>query len=155
MFMPAGTAYVYMTYGMYYCFNISSKELGAAVLIRSLEPIQGIEKIEELRKMKMKNKISAKKFKTTELCNGPSKLCIGLDIRKDNLNRVDLCENDMLWLESPIDETDFTLVTCARIGIASCGEEWANKPLRFYIYQNLNVSKRDKKAEKYMESITL
>lgn len=41
MFMVEGTAYVYMTYGMYHCFNISSVEPGAAVLIRALEPMEG------------------------------------------------------------------------------------------------------------------
>lgn len=41
--MPAGTTYVYITYGMYHCFNISSKEPGAAVLLRALEPVSGIE----------------------------------------------------------------------------------------------------------------
>lgn len=50
--MQPGTAYVYMTYGMYYCFNISSIEPGAAVLLRALEPIEGISRMKELRIMK-------------------------------------------------------------------------------------------------------
>ena len=41
MYAAAGTSYVYFIYGMYYCFNISSKESGACVLIRALEPVQG------------------------------------------------------------------------------------------------------------------
>ena len=41
MYGPPGTAYVYFIYGMYHCFNISSKEAGACVLIRALEPISG------------------------------------------------------------------------------------------------------------------
>ena len=41
MFMSPGTAYVYIIYGMYHCLNISSKEPGACVLIRALEPITG------------------------------------------------------------------------------------------------------------------
>ena len=41
MYAASGTSYVYFIYGMYYCFNISSKESGACVLIRALEPIQG------------------------------------------------------------------------------------------------------------------
>lgn len=49
MYMPAGTCYVYMTYGMYYCLNISSEEPGAAVLIRALEPLMGITFMEEKR----------------------------------------------------------------------------------------------------------
>ena len=41
MYGPPGTAYVYFIYGMYHCFNISSKESGACVLIRALEPLTG------------------------------------------------------------------------------------------------------------------
>lgn len=47
--MLPGTAYVYMTYGMYHCFNISSKEPGAAVLIRAVIPILGLEEITNFR----------------------------------------------------------------------------------------------------------
>jgi DNA-3-methyladenine glycosylase len=49
MYMPAGTTYVYFTYGMYFCFNISSVEPGAAVLLRALEPIQGLEIMKKFR----------------------------------------------------------------------------------------------------------
>lgn len=49
MFMPPGTSYVYMTYGMYYCFNISAAEPGAAVLIRALEPLEGLDCMRNLR----------------------------------------------------------------------------------------------------------
>lgn len=41
MYAPPGTTYVYFIYGMYYCFNISSQEAGACVLIRALEPFAG------------------------------------------------------------------------------------------------------------------
>lgn len=49
MYMPVGTSYVYMTYGMYYCINISSLEPGAAVLLRGLEPLEGIDYMKKLR----------------------------------------------------------------------------------------------------------
>lgn len=49
MFMKPGTAYVYMTYGMYFCFNISSIEPGGAVLLRALEPVLGMEYMFEQR----------------------------------------------------------------------------------------------------------
>lgn len=49
MFMPPGTSYVYMTYGMYHCFNISAAEPGAAVLIRALEPLEGLDFMRQLR----------------------------------------------------------------------------------------------------------
>lgn len=49
MFMPPGTSYVYMTYGIYHCFNISAAEPGAAVLIRALEPLEGLDIMRQLR----------------------------------------------------------------------------------------------------------
>lgn len=52
MYMTPGTSFVYLTYGMYYCMNISSKGDGAAVLLRSLEPLEGIEEMTELRTSK-------------------------------------------------------------------------------------------------------
>lgn len=49
LYMDPGTCYVYMTYGMYHCMNISSKGDGSAVLIRAVEPLNGIEHITKLR----------------------------------------------------------------------------------------------------------
>lgn len=42
MFMAAGTAYVYSVYGLHHCLNVSSREPGAAVLLRALEPVAGL-----------------------------------------------------------------------------------------------------------------
>ncbi|KAJ8970213.1 hypothetical protein NQ314_001360 [Rhamnusium bicolor] len=153
MYMPAGTCFVYMTYGMYYCFNISSKEPGAAVLIRALEPIYGLEIMEKFRVGKRKG--TNKLIKTSKLCDGPSKLCIAMNITKADFNKVDITdpENTAMWLEDdPEFDQEKIIVHTSRIGIASAGVEWANKPLRFYILNNDSVSKRDKKAEKDLES---
>lgn len=49
LYMPVGTAYVYSTYGMYCCFNVSGIEPGSGVLIRALEPLEGIEHMKSLR----------------------------------------------------------------------------------------------------------
>lgn len=49
MYMEPGTAYVYKIYGIYHCFNVSSIESGGAVLVRALEPIKGIDKMQESR----------------------------------------------------------------------------------------------------------
>lgn len=92
----------------------------------------------------------SKRLKDTELCNGPSKLCIAMNITKNNCNKINMCESDELYVEKDpdYDDSDKRIVKTSRIGIASAGEEWAKKPLRFYILNNNFVSKRDKTAER-------
>lgn len=81
MFGSAGHLYVYFTYGMYHCANIVTEKKGfpAAVLIRSIEPIDGIELMEKRR---------GKKY---NLADGPGKLCIALGMTKNSHNERDLC----------------------------------------------------------------
>ena len=89
-FGPDGVAYIYMIYGMYHCLNITSgpEGLPEVVLIRALEPIEGIELMEQRRNTKnLKN-----------LCSGPGKLCRAMDIDM-NLYGTDLCKDDALHLE--------------------------------------------------------
>jgi len=78
MFGPAGHLYVYFTYGMYHCANIVTENEGfpAAILIRSIEPLEG----EDLMKKR--------RGKTKNLSNGPGKLCSALGISKDSHNGV-------------------------------------------------------------------
>ncbi|KAJ8976896.1 hypothetical protein NQ317_014067 [Molorchus minor] len=126
-----GHVSVYMTYGMYYCFNISSTEPGASVLVRALEPICGLEAMESFRAQKAKKK---KVLKSPELANGPSKLCMAMNITKDKQNKLDLTDlqNDQMWLEDDpeFDDTKIKVVHTTR---------------------NESVSKRDKKAEKDLD----
>ncbi|XP_014476208.1 PREDICTED: putative 3-methyladenine DNA glycosylase [Dinoponera quadriceps] len=143
MYMPPGTIYVYMTYGMYHCFNISSDGLGCAVLVRAVDPLEGIEHMADQRKLSETRKAS---LKPHELCNGPSKLCMAYQLDRQH-NKYSVCTWKSLWIEDDGALSDFRIIKSARIGIASSGPEWANKPLRYYIYGNKCVSKRDKKAE--------
>lgn len=76
---------------------------------------------------------------------------MSLNITKANTNKVDLADNEVLWIEDPDKMDEFKVVSTSRIGIASAGEEWAKKELRFYILGNPCVSKRDKKAESNFE----
>ncbi|XP_076764807.1 putative 3-methyladenine DNA glycosylase [Xylocopa sonorina] len=148
MYMPPGTIYVYMTYGMYHCFNISSQGEGCAVLIRAVEPLEGTECMTSQRTWKGSSsapKKLLKNLKTYELCNGPSKLCIAFQLTK-NHSKYSLCSWKGLWIEDDEVE-DLNVVKCRRIGIDNYGEEWTNKPLRYYIYGNKAVSKRNKEAE--------
>lgn len=130
MFMAPGTAYVYSVYGMHHCFNVSSDGDGAAVLIRALEPYEGMEEMAARRK-------GAKK-KTRELCNGPAKLCEALGIDKSS-DKLDLVSSPTLWVEGGSEVKEITLAR--RVGV-EYAEEWADKPLRFYISGNACVSKK-------------
>ncbi|KAM3917623.1 DNA-3-methyladenine glycosylase isoform 1-T2 [Leptodactylus fuscus] len=142
MYMKPGTIYVYQIYGMYFCMNVSSQGDGAAVLLRSLEPIEGLDTMRKFRNVKRNLQ---KPLKDKELCNGPSKLCQAFAIEK-NFDRQDLVNDQSTWLEAGPEIPDEDIVCCARIGISNAGE-WTRKPLRFYIKDNKFVSVRDKTAE--------
>lgn len=72
MFGPGGLAYVYLIYGMHHCFNVTSGPAGRgeAVLVRALQPLQGLKAMARRRKRES----------VRELCSGPGKLCGALGI---------------------------------------------------------------------------
>ncbi|KAM3864437.1 DNA-3-methyladenine glycosylase [Diretmus argenteus] len=147
MFMKPGTIYVYSIYGVYLCMNVSSQGEGAAVLLRSLEPLQGQPLMRQLRAARRRD--GARQLKDKELCNGPSKLCQALNIPRC-FDRRDLASDPEVWLErdphtDPPESHD--VVSASRIGIESHGE-WANKPLRFYLLGHRCVSVVNKEAER-------
>lgn len=127
---------------------------GSSVFLRAVEPIEGIDKMEEHRNSNSSKKVSKtapKKLKQHELANGPSKLCIAFSITKEH-NKYSMCSHKGIWIEEDSKKNEFSIVSCSRIGIDSAGTEWASKPLRFYILGNNSVSKRDKKAETIFEN---
>ena len=90
LFGPKGHAYIYLIYGMYCCLNISAGEENKpqCVLIRALEPENGIEIMKSRRKTdKLKN-----------LCSGPGKLCMAMDIDR-SLYGEDMTAGDTLYIE--------------------------------------------------------
>uniref|UniRef100_A0A1B6K7A4 DNA-3-methyladenine glycosylase n=2 Tax=Homalodisca liturata TaxID=320908 RepID=A0A1B6K7A4_9HEMI len=151
MYMKPGTTFVYLTYGMYSLINISSQGDGAAVLLRALDPIEGMEQMitnrNEFQPNKNKPKKENKDIPHHQLCNGPAKLCISLNITKDQCNKQDLSKWSEMWIEEGNTIPEEQIVKSRRIGIDSAGPEWANKLLRFYIFNNKSVSKRDKVQE--------
>ena len=144
MFMLPGTSYVYSIYGMYCCFNVSSLEIGGAVLIRALEPLDNIELMRTNRERKRKN--GGKISKDKDICNGPSKLCQAFDISKEQ-NCVDMCSSDCIWIEDFENVGEDKIVNTTRIGIEGCGKPWSQLKLRWYVLGNACVSVRDKFAE--------
>lgn len=134
MWGDGGHAYVYFTYGMHHCMNIvaSTTVDPVAVLIRALEPTEGIEPMYRHREAARRN---------TDLCSGPAKLCQALKIDR-KLDGVDLVTGGSLFVEqirkSPLPAS--RVAVSPRIGVSYAGD-WAGKPLRFYIQDNPHVSK--------------
>jgi len=126
LFGEAGRSYIYSIFGMHFCFNVVTKAEGEAVLIRSLEPVMGIEIMKKIRRME--------KIKT--LCNGPSKLVQSLAINKTH-NQVLLTHPPLYIMDQPsLDPKQ--IGTSFRIGI-STGQDLA---LRYFIRDNEFVSRR-------------
>jgi DNA-3-methyladenine glycosylase len=121
-----GHAFVYFTYGNHWMLNVVAKRAGllGAVLIRALEPLEGIEIMERNRKTE----------DVRNLTSGPGKLTQALGINKTH-DSIDLTK-DVLFIENSDDK--FDIVRATRIGL-SAGEEL---PLRFYIEGNEFVSKK-------------
>lgn len=119
LFGRPGFAYVYLIYGMYFCLNVTTEPpgIGAAVLIRALEPLHGLETMRRRRKADVPN---------DALASGPGNLCraLSIDLRSDGL---DLRSGDLSIEEQKKLPPDRLAVT-ARIGLG-VAESW---PLRFY-----------------------
>jgi DNA-3-methyladenine glycosylase len=135
MFRPGGYAYVYFIYGMHYCCNIVTEKAGfpAAVLLRALEPLEGIDIMAARRGTK---ELTDKAI--VNLTNGPSKLCRAMGIDKA-LNGADLCGNE-LYLARPENPPAFDIVAAPRVNIPYSGEA-IHYPWRFFIKGNKFVSK--------------
>jgi len=125
-----GHAYVFFIYGMYYQLNFVTgpRDHPQVVLIRAVEPVDGIERMRSRRgQMKDKN-----------LTSGPGKLCIGFGIDR-SLNGTDLA-GDKMWVENYRSVGDDQIAVGKRIGIDYAAED-AEKPWRFWMKGNDYVSK--------------
>jgi DNA-3-methyladenine glycosylase len=139
MYGPAGHAYVYIIYGMYSCMNVITEGVGIprGVLIRALEPIDGLSEMAQSRFGKSYSEL--KKSQIINLTSGPGKLCIAMGITKATHNGVDLC-GDNLYITKSITTDPYQIVSSKRINI-DYAEEYIDKPWRFYIKGNPFVSK--------------
>jgi DNA-3-methyladenine glycosylase len=126
LFLERGHAYVYLAYGISFVLNVSSEQsrVGAGVLIRSIEPIDGIVIMERNRGTK----------EVRNLARGPGRLCAALGIDR-RLDGVDLCRPGPLWLGSD-DQASGEIGQSKRIGITHA----ADSLLRFYVRDNRFVS---------------
>lgn len=133
MYARAGTAYIYFTYGMHFCFNVVCGRVDQplAVLVRALQPEEGVEHMRRARS----------RLQDHDLCSGPAKLCQALDLNRD-LNAIDLTTDPRLFLERARPRLDDTLIVkTPRIGVDYAGS-WATKPLRFFLRGNPHISRK-------------
>jgi DNA-3-methyladenine glycosylase len=126
MYGKPGYIYVYLIYGIHYCFNVVCEKDGVpgAVLIRAIEPEIGIE---EMKKRRNKDKL-------TDLASGPAKLAQALKIAKDD-NEKSLPRSDICFFESG--EKQRGIVCGPRIGITKA----AHLDYRFFVKDNKYVSR--------------
>lgn len=124
---PSGTIHVYFTYGNHWMFNILTKgeDKSGGVLIRALEPVEGIEIMKKRRKVK----------KDIELTNGPGKLTKAFEINV-SYNGKDVTEEENIYFEDTGETPE--IVTTSRIGI----KEGKDMPLRFYIKGSKFISRK-------------
>jgi DNA-3-methyladenine glycosylase len=128
MFLGPFHAYVYKIYGTSFCVNVTSETEGegAAVLIRALEPLEGLALMEARRGT----------TRVRDLARGPGRLCEALGIDR-SFDGVDLRKDKELWLARPVGaEAALRVGTSRRIGITKASE----RPLRFYEKGNPFVS---------------
>jgi DNA-3-methyladenine glycosylase len=126
LFLERGHAYVYLAYGTSFMLNVSSEVsgVGAGVLIRAIEPTDGIALMEQNRGTE----------RLRDLARGPGRLCEALAIDR-RLDGIDLCAVGPLWLGSD-DRPSDEIGQSTRIGITRA----ADRPLRFYVRGNRFVS---------------
>ncbi|MFU8820888.1 MAG: DNA-3-methyladenine glycosylase [Gammaproteobacteria bacterium] len=138
MWGPAGHAYVYFIYGLHHCMNVVAEgpERPTAVLVRALEPLEGLEQMGAHRAARR----PGARLRDTELCSGPARLAQALRLDR-SLDGADLVAGTALFLERGIRLPPEQVVAAPRIGVGYAGE-WAEKPLRFFLAGNPHASRR-------------
>ena len=131
MFGPPGRAYVYFTYGMHWLLNVVTEPEGngCAVLIRAIEPTEGLDHIAARRSGRPPE----------EWTSGPAKLTQALGVDK-TLNGIDL-SGETLFIERGTPVPDEAVQTGPRVGLGRVPDPWKSMPWRFWVAGNANVSK--------------
>jgi DNA-3-methyladenine glycosylase len=134
MFNGGGLLYVYFTYGMHFCANVVTGKVneGCAVLIRAVEPIDGIDLMSQNRF----HKISLSEKEKLNLTNGPAKFCQAFAITKEQ-NGISLLSDEIFIINAnKINPSE--IVNSKRIGI----KKSVDLPWRYFIKDNPFVSKK-------------
>lgn len=129
LFGPAGSWYVYLSYGMHWCANLVCQRTGlaSAVLLRALEPIAGLETMRRRRGHVLDR----------ELCSGPGRLCQALGITRE-MDGARMASSSVIVRPPTTSEMTRIAIT-PRIGITKA-VDW---PLRFHVAGSTWVSRKD------------
>lgn len=146
LYLDGGHIYVYLIYGMYNCLNISAniKNIPECVLIRSVEPIEGIDEISLNRYNNIYENLS--KYQIKNITNGPGKLCMALKIDR-SLNEKYILGNELYISDYYYDknnkkvycDSSFEIEKSKRVNI-DYSQEAKDYLLRFFIKGNKHVS---------------
>jgi DNA-3-methyladenine glycosylase len=147
MWADGGHAYVYFTYGMHHCVNVVAGEIDqpVAVLIRALQPVAGLEQMQQLRRQRRRpnaatgaNRVPP--MSPCDLCSGPAKLTVALGIDR-SCDGIDLVEDTRLYIERMRLRAFAAsrIAVTPRIGIGYA-EQWTDKPLRFVLKTSPPIS---------------
>ena len=156
MYGRAGTAYVYLVYGMYRCLNVVTGPLGTphAILVRAVEPLTGIEQIRHARLTAERRvhrswsiqdgaRASARigEIPAERLARGPGLVGAAFDVELSMTGSDLLDPGAALRLEAaPPDEPAGRIEASPRVGIAFAGRPWTEQPWRFSLAGNPSVS---------------
>lgn len=133
MWGPPGHAYVYLSYGVHWLLNVVAEPEGqpAAILIRAVEPLNGLEHIAARRIGRPLH----------EWTSGPGRLARALEVTQA-LNTADLTTPAAgLWIEAGEPVPDSAVRTGPRIGLGKTPEPWLSIPWRFWVTGNAYVSR--------------
>ena len=142
MFGRPGLAYVYLVYGIYHCLNVVTEPEGraAAVLVRAVEPLEGIDAMRASR-ARSRGGRQAALVPSHRLAAGPGLVAVAFAItRADTL--TDLCDpRGSLRLETGDPPPPESIATTPRIGIGYAPEPWLSHPWRFIVSGSRSLSR--------------
>jgi DNA-3-methyladenine glycosylase len=157
MFGPAGHAYVYFVYGMHQLLNVVTGPDGlpAALLVRAVEPLEGVEAMRAARIERTTRRAAAwpaerldrerarlARLPATALASGPGLVCAAFSVDREDDGR-DLCDpGSSLRLEPASTQLGEPVIrTGGRVGIGHAPEPWLSRPWRFWLADNAAVSR--------------
>lgn len=149
MFAIAGTAYVYLVYGMHDLLNVAAGATGepSAILVRAVEPLEGLEEMRRSlgeraaarRRSAVTPPAGRRRLADARLASGPGLVTAAFGVDRSD-DGVDLLEAGRLRLEPGVLLPDERVASGPRIGIGYAAEPWQGVPWRFWIEGHPSVS---------------